>query len=425
MLKWSSSESPTFKSKLESGSSLDQFDSLSMNMFNNENLNSQFSFKFTSKPKLKMVTAQPDDPVSQEDIVSNDQNNQTQSESQNISVNKQIELAKLRVQQLQLELQAQRLAASLNSISDSFQSSTLLVQFIQFDNRINNYRKEVTFKNSRLTFKLEETQNYDVWQEEVFVKTLTIHTKHILKNKKLICPADLIEDDDKRIWQVKSKAVFDILFTMINISIHHTIKRWIDVDQKNSAELWIALKAEYQIHAVNIQFNLLRKFITISIDAHNNDIQIYIFKFHNICNKLKNMNYEISNWAINNWFIDDLKTYYTAFIWMKWDEVQNSQEKKRIIKINLKQLMNQLIVRIMNHKKNRLKSNLKTFKNESNSDLKSDTKNNSNSNSNFKKLIFSKEKRKTWVSFNNIKICSYCHKKNHKELHCRMKNWKI
>ena len=88
--------------------------------------------------------------------------------------------------------------------------------------------------------------------------------------------------------------------------------------------------------------------------------------------------------------------------------------------------MNQLIVRIMNHKKNRFKSNLKTLKNENNSDSKSDAKNNSNSNSNFnfKKLKSDKEKEKTYMSFNFSKICSYCHKKNHKKLHCRMKNWK-
>ena len=75
-----------------------------MSMFNN--LNSQFSFEFTLKPKLKMTTTQFSDPASQEDVVFNNQNDQTQSEFQNISVDKQIELAKLRVQQLQLKLQA-------------------------------------------------------------------------------------------------------------------------------------------------------------------------------------------------------------------------------------------------------------------------------------------------------------------------------
>src|SRR5204862_1010207 len=132
-----------------------------MNTFNNDNLDSQFSFEFTPKSKFSMTATQFSDPASQEDVVSNNQNDQIQPEFQNISVNKQIELAKLRVQQLQLKLQAQRLAAGLNSISNSFQLSTLPVQFIQFDDRINDYRKEVAFKNSRLTFKLEETQNYD------------------------------------------------------------------------------------------------------------------------------------------------------------------------------------------------------------------------------------------------------------------------
>ena len=155
--------------------------------------------------------------------------------------------------------------------------------------------------------------------------------KHILSNKKLICPADL-KNDDRRIWQVKNEAVFDILFTMINIIICHTIKKQIDVNQKNNAELWIILKAEYQIHVADIWFNLLRKFITILINAYNNDVQTYIFEFHNICNKLKNMNYEMSNWAINDWFINDLKTYYVMFIWIKWDEIWNLWEKKESLK---------------------------------------------------------------------------------------------
>src|SRR6266513_414052 len=66
---------------------------------------------------------------------------------------------------------------------------------------------------------------------------------------------------------------------------------------------------------------------------------------------------------------------------MKQNEVQNSQKKKKIIKIDFKQLMNQLIIRIMNYKKNRLRQNSKFLKTESNFDSKSDTKNNSNSNS--------------------------------------------
>src|SRR5438046_870049 len=100
-----------------------------MSMF--DDLNSQFSFKFTSKFKFSMTVTQSDDSVSQENIEFSIFNNQIQFKFQNISVNKQIELAKLRVQQLQLKLQVQKLAADLNSILNSFQStSTFLVQFI-------------------------------------------------------------------------------------------------------------------------------------------------------------------------------------------------------------------------------------------------------------------------------------------------------
>ena len=158
LLKWSSSEFSTLKSRLESGPSLNQSDSLFMSIFND--LDSKFSFEFTLKFKFSMTATQSDDSASQENVessTSNNQNNPPESD-----VNKQIELIKLRVQQLQLKLQIKRLAAGLNSISNSFQS-TFLVQFVWFDNRINNYRKEVALKNSRLTFKLEEIQNYDIW----------------------------------------------------------------------------------------------------------------------------------------------------------------------------------------------------------------------------------------------------------------------
>src|SRR6266480_2071453 len=99
---------------------------------------------------------------------------------------------------------------------------------------------------------------------------------------------------------------------------------------------------------------------------------------------------------------------------MKQNEVRDPRKKERIIKIDLEQLMNQLIARIMNHKKKRLKSNSKSLKIESNF--------NSNSNFNFRKLRLSKKKRKSSISFDEIKICSYCHKRDHKELHCRLKN---
>ncbi len=40
---------------------------------------------------------------------------------------------------------------------------------------------------------------------------------------------------------------------------------------------------------------------------------------------------------------------------MKQDKIRDFKNKERITKINFKQLMNQLIIRIMNHKKNKFK----------------------------------------------------------------------
>src|SRR5947207_2156692 len=99
-----------------------------MSMFDDD-LNSQFSFKITLKPKLKMITTQSDDPVDQEDVIFNMFNDQqNQFKSQNTDVNKQIELVKLRVQQLQLKLQIKRLAASLNfNLNSSQRTSTFLI----------------------------------------------------------------------------------------------------------------------------------------------------------------------------------------------------------------------------------------------------------------------------------------------------------
>ena len=69
--------------------------------------------------------------------------------------------------------------------------------------------------------------------------------------------------------------------------------------------------------------------------------------------------------------------------------------EKKIIEIDFEQLMNQLIIRIMNHKKNRFRQNSKSFKTESISDLKFDDKNNLNSNSNSRRLkTDDKEKKK-------------------------------
>ena len=61
-----------------------------------DDLNSQFSFEFTLKPKFSMTVIQFSDSADQENVefsMFNNQNNSSESD-----VNKQIELVKLRVQ---------------------------------------------------------------------------------------------------------------------------------------------------------------------------------------------------------------------------------------------------------------------------------------------------------------------------------------
>ena len=126
-LKRPSPGSPTPQSRFMPGPPLDQSDSLSTSTF--DDLDSQFSFEFAPKPKFSMITtSQPGGSIDQGD---DESHNDHQNNPLKLNVNKQIELAKLRVQQLQLKLQIKRLAASLNfNLNSSQKMSTLLIQFI-------------------------------------------------------------------------------------------------------------------------------------------------------------------------------------------------------------------------------------------------------------------------------------------------------
>ena len=115
-------------------------------------------------------------------------------------------------------------------------------------NVVHDFKKKIATKSSKLSFKLDDT-NYNFWHDKVLIQILNIKIKNILNNKKIEC-SDLI-DDDVKIWEIKSKTLFDMLFSSFKIFIHQTIKNWIDEDQKNAAELWITFEAEYKIHTAD------------------------------------------------------------------------------------------------------------------------------------------------------------------------------
>ena len=82
--------------------------------------------------------------------------------------------------------------------------------------------------------------------------------------------------------------------TELKSDICQNIKLWIDDDEKNAAELWTALKAEYRTHASDFRFKLFNKLSFILMNIYDNDIQDYIADFHDILEKLKTMKYELN-----------------------------------------------------------------------------------------------------------------------------------
>ena len=124
-----------------------------------------------------------------------------------------VKLAKLEIKKLKL------LTVHELSISDT--------DFSQ-NNIVHNFKKKIATKNSKLSFKLDDT-NYDFWHDEVFVQILSIKIKNILNNREIICFSDLINNDVK-IWKIKNKILFDMLFSSFKVFIHQIIKNQIDKD---------------------------------------------------------------------------------------------------------------------------------------------------------------------------------------------------
>jgi hypothetical protein len=47
----------------------------------------------------------------------------------------------------------------------------------------------------------------------------------------------ITDDDERKIWEVKSEVIFDLLLAGTKPAIRQTIKARIDEDEKNAAEL--------------------------------------------------------------------------------------------------------------------------------------------------------------------------------------------
>ena len=79
------------------------------------------------------------------------------------------------------------------------------IQVVQKENKVADFRKGIATRNPKLTFKLEGSNNYELWRDEALTQTLAIKAKSILKNNENNPPGDFVTDDDRMIWEIKKR----------------------------------------------------------------------------------------------------------------------------------------------------------------------------------------------------------------------------
>jgi hypothetical protein len=235
----------------------------------------------------------------------------------------------------------------------------------------------------------------------------------------MACPAGITDDDERKIWEVKSEALFDMLLAGVKLAIRQIIKARINEDDKSATELWIAMETEYRIHAADTRMELMRKFTTADIDGNN--IQQYISQFRDTCGRLKQMGFEIPQWQQNDRFIDGLKGHQSTFIQAKQDEIRDPKNKGKITELDLNELMDQLIARAIDYKDN--KKPTKALKAEDKPDEEPDStsRQGRSSPSRQSSTRGSRPNRghnnqQDWIK------CGYCDRPWHDEANCRYKN---
>ena len=153
----------------------------------------------------------------------------------------EIEAARLRIRELELQLQIAQLNASNNQ-----QTGIRLIH-----DKMARFEREVVSKSLTITFKLEGSTNYNAWRDKALTQALAIKAKDILQKLELTCPDSITDPEDKKIWEIKNETMFDILLGGLKPAVRQLVKSRIDEDQKNAAELWQALETEYRIHAAD------------------------------------------------------------------------------------------------------------------------------------------------------------------------------
>jgi hypothetical protein len=321
-----------------------------------------------------------------------------EEEENNRARHHELEMARL---QLQIEQ-----AKAANSMPAA-------INITQREDKVASFKKEVAAKSLKTSFKLEGSTNYESWRDEALTQALAIKAKHILINKEMACPAGITDDDERKIWEVKSEALFDMLLAGVKPAIRQTIKARINEDDKSATELWMAMETEFRIHAVDIRTDLFRRFTTATIEANN--VQQYISQFRDTCGKLKQMGFEIPIWQQTERFIDGLKGFHATFIRTKRDEIRDPKNKGKITELDLEELMDQLIARAIDHKDRQKPA--QAFKAEDKPDEEPDSTPSRQSSTR------GSRPNRGHNSQQGYNKCGYCDRPNHDESNCVYKNY--
>jgi gag-polypeptide of LTR copia-type len=297
------------------------------------------------------------------------------------------------------------------------------INITQREDKVTSFKKEVAAKSLKTSFKLEGSTNYESWRDEALTQALAIEAKHILMNKETTCPAGITDDDEKKIWEVKSKALFDILLAGVKPAIRQIIKTRINEDNKNATELWTAIEAEYRIHAADTRMELMHRFATATIE--DNNVQQYISQFRDTCGKLKQMGFEIPQWQQNDRFIDGLKGYQAAFVQAKRDDSKDPKNKGNITELDLNELMDQLIARAVDHKDRQKPAQALKAEDKPNEEPDNLTSLTSRGGSTLRQSSTrgSKQGRGGHTNQQGWIKCGYCGRSWHEEEDCKMKNY--
>ena len=117
--------------------------------------------------------------------------------------------ARLRIIELEHQLDLVRMLAS-----NSQQMRIWLIH-----DKVAEFKQELAFKSLMIIFKLEESSNYNIWQDEALTQTLVIKAKNILWNFEKTCSESIMNSEDRWIWKIKNETLFDILLDKLKSMI--------------------------------------------------------------------------------------------------------------------------------------------------------------------------------------------------------------